>query len=299
MQVVMAEDEGFSNKPFAGLAARRKARSREIAKQKRDHELFLAAIERIVPESPKPGGFALEVLCQAWPQSPTSGMSKRKQKKKKPETEKPQTPPAGQNAAPAEPVLPQATEEDEFLVAMRSVTPLEGKGRSIALKPAQKKSPVEEIRSFGESVEKSMEFALFSSDEYLEGHVVGLDELVINRLKEGHFSPEDHLDLHGLNAEQAWEALRVFIRQAWFKGLRCVLLVPGRGRNSPLGQGVLRGKLQTWLTQEPFKRVVLAFCTARPHDGGAGGVYALLRRSRKKGRIHWERLPSDADLYNF
>ncbi len=182
---------------------------------------------------------------------------------------------------------------------MRSVTPLEGKGRSIALKPAQKKSPVEEIRSFEESVEKSMEFALFSSDEYLEGHVVGLDELVINRLKEGHFSPEDHLDLHGLNAEQAWEALRLFIRQAWFKGLRCVLLVPGRGRNSPLGQGVLRGKLQTWLTQEPFKRVVLAFCTARPHDGGAGGVYALLRRSRKKGRIHWERLPSDADLYNF
>ncbi len=83
MQVVMAEDEGFSNKPFAGLAARRKARSREIAKQKRDHELFLAAIERIVPESPKPGGFALEVLCQAWPQSPTSGMSKRKQKSPK------------------------------------------------------------------------------------------------------------------------------------------------------------------------------------------------------------------------
>lgn len=290
----MAEDEGFSNKPFAGLAARRKTRSREITEQKRDHELFLAAIERIVPESPRAGGFALEVLCSTWPQSPTSGMSKRKQKKQKPE--RPQDPPVEQLAAA--PVL-APEEEDEFLVAMRTVTPLEGKGRSIAPRPAPKNSPVAEILSFEESVEKSMEFALFSSDEYLEGHVVGLDELVINRLKEGHFSPEDHLDMHGLNAEQAWEALRVFMRQAWFKGLRCVLLVPGRGRNSPLGQGVLRGKLQTWLTQEPFKRVVLAFCTAKPHDGGAGGVYALLRRSRKKGRIHWERLPSDADLYNF
>ncbi len=139
----------------------------------------------------------------------------------------------------------------------------------------------------------------FSSDEYLEGHVVGLDELVINRLKEGHFSPEDHLDLHGLNAEQAWEALRVFIRQAWFGACAVCCLCLAGAAIPRLARGVLRGKLQTWLTQEPFKRVVLAFCTARPHDGGAGGVYALLRRSRKKGRIHWERLPSDADLYNF
>ena len=76
-----------------------------------------------------------------------------------------------------------------------------------------------------------------------------------------------------------------------------MLVVPGRGRNSPDGQGVLRGKLQTWLTQEPFKRVVLAFCTAQPHDGGPGSVYVLLRKYRKKGRVYWERLPADADLY--
>lgn len=60
---------------------------------------------------------------------------------------------------------------------------------------------------------------------------------------------------------------------------------------------MLRGKLQTWLTQEPFKRVVLAFCTAQPHDGGPGSVYVLLRKYRKKGRVYWERLPADADLY--
>ena len=63
------------------------------------------------------------------------------------------------------------------------------------------------------------------------------------------------------------------------------------------GMGVLREKLQSWLTQDPFKRVVLAFCTAQPHDGGPGSVYVLLRKYRKKGRIYWERMPADADLY--
>jgi DNA-nicking Smr family endonuclease len=62
--------------------------------------------------------------------------------------------------------------------------------------------------------------------------------------------------------------------------MRTVLVVPGRGRNSPNGMGVLREKLPHWLTQEPFKRVVLPFGTARSHDGVLGGIYLLLRKYR-------------------
>ena len=121
--------------------------------------------------------------------------------------------------------------------------------------------------------------------------------MILNKLRAGGLSPEAHLDLHGLNAMQAFEALRGFFKGSWYKGLRTVLVVPGRGRNSPDGMGVLREKLQSWLTQDPFKRVVLAFCTAQPHDGGPGSVYVLLRKYRKKGRIYWERMPADSDLY--
>ncbi|MDR1776892.1 MAG: Smr/MutS family protein [Desulfovibrio sp.] len=146
-------------------------------------------------------------------------------------------------------------------------------------------------------MEGELEFALSLTDEYVEGHVVGLDPAIMNKLRIGALSPEAHLDLHGLNAVQAFESLRSFMRGCWYKGMRAVLVVPGRGRNSPLGMGVLREKLPNWLTQEPFKRVVLAFCTARPHDGGLGGVYVLLRKYRKKGKIFWEKMPADADLY--
>jgi DNA-nicking Smr family endonuclease len=42
---------------------------------------------------------------------------------------------------------------------------------------------------------------------------------------------------------------------------------------------VLKSKLPTWLTSGPAKKIVLAFATAKPYDGGAGAVYVLLRRS--------------------
>lgn len=184
-----------------------------------------------------------------------------------------------------------------FLQAMGEVIPLQGRGRDVAPVPDAATPPPHGEISLQDFMDGKLEFALSFSDEYLEGHVVGLDQMTINKLRAGSFSPEAHLDLHGLNALQAFEALRGFLRGGWYKGLRTVLVVPGRGRNSPDGIGILREKLQNWLTQDPFKRVVLAFCTAQPHDGGPGSVYVLLRKYKKKGRVYWERTPADDDLY--
>ena len=61
---------------------------------------------------------------------------------------------------------------------------------------------------------------------------------------------------------------------------------------------MLRFRVQQWLTQDPFKRVVLAFCTAKQEDGGAGAFYVLIRRRKKSyGKIRWDVMPSDPDLY--
>lgn len=117
-------------------------------------------------------------------------------------------------------------------------------------------------------MEGKIEFALAATDEYIEGHVLGLDLITVGKLQAGRYSPEAHLDLHGLNAVQAFQTLVGFIKGAYLKGQRTLLVVPGRGRNSPHGMPILRTKVQEWLTQEPFRRVVLAFCTARPADGG-------------------------------
>ena len=212
---------------------------------------------------------------------------------------------SGKNAqsaatTPEEYFAAQSDLDDEvaaFLTAMGTVSPLSGGGRDVVQEPAPVTPPPHADTSLQDFLDGKLEFALSFTDEYLEGHVVGLDQMILNKLRAGGLSPEAHLDLHGLNAMQAFEALRGFFKGSWYKGLRTVLVVPGRGRNSPDGFGILREKLQSWLTQDPFKRVVLAFCTAQPHDGGPGSVYVLLRKYRKKGRIYWERMPADSDLY--
>ncbi|MCL2123168.1 MAG: Smr/MutS family endonuclease [Desulfovibrionaceae bacterium] len=184
----------------------------------------------------------------------------------------------------------------DFAGVMRDVQPLKSKGRDVprgveshaALEPQQP--------SFQALLESTLEFALSFSEEYIEGHVVGLESGILQKLRARQYSPEAHLDLHGLNASQAFNALVAFVRHSWQKGMRTLLLIPGRGKNSPDGVAVLRERVQSWLTQDPLKRVVLAFCTAKPMDGGPGSLYVLLRQYKKKGKIYWERCPADLVL---
>ncbi len=184
-----------------------------------------------------------------------------------------------------------------FLHAIKGTVPLSGSGRDIVPQTQDISGQVQAEDDFRRMLEGKLEFALALKGEYLEGYVVGLDPLIMENLRAGNYSPEAHIDLHGLNAMQAYRALVDFFRRSWYKGLRVVLVVPGRGKNSMHGFAVLRDKLQSWLTQDPFKRVVLAFCTAQPVDGGPGSVYVLLRKYKKKGKVHWERMPADADLF--
>lgn len=194
---------------------------------------------------------------------------------------------------------PPPDEDNLFSKAMSGVRTLAGKGREVPPETAPREAAAPAVgHPLQDFMDGVVEFALEFTDEYLEGHVVGLDALTVGKLRAGQYSPEGHLDLHGMNALQAYEALIGFMRAAYHKGMRTVLVIPGRGKNSPDGMGVLREKVQAWLTHDPFKRVVLAFCTAQPAHGGAGALYVLLRKYKKsRGKIQWDRTPTDADLF--
>lgn len=196
---------------------------------------------------------------------------------------------------------PGDEEAEAFLRAMQGVEGITARGRDVQKKP-EKPGRVQQAARSAEALQDVLdggaEFHLEYSEEFIQGHVSGFDPVVLGRLRAGQFSPEAHLDMHGMVAQEAYEALTGFMRGAYVKGLRTVLLIPGRGKNSPEGFGVLREKLQHWLTRDPFKRVVLAFCTAQPRDGGAGAVYVMLRKFKKsRGKIQWDRMPPDPDLY--
>jgi len=120
-------------------------------------------------------------------------------------------------------------------------------------------------------------FDIADTDEYIEASVQGLDQRIVKKLRRGDYSFQSHLDLHGFTRVEARARVAAFIDDARRRGLRCVLIVHGRGLGSKDHMPVLKEKLRAWLTRGALGRKVLAFTSARPYDGGTGAVYVLLR----------------------
>jgi len=193
----------------------------------------------------------------------------------------------------------EADDSHDFFSAIKGTKPLAGSGRDIPVEPVAPPVPVNDPRHpLQDFMDGKVEFSVAATAEYAEGHVLGLDLGIVGQLQARHFSPEAHIDLHGLNSEQAFSNLVNFFRSSYYKGVRVALVVTGRGLNSLNGMPILRAKVQEWFTHDPFKRVVLAFCTAKQEDGGAGAFYVLLRKYKKSaGKIRWDALPADPDFY--
>ncbi|MDQ7832167.1 MAG: Smr/MutS family protein [Desulfovibrionaceae bacterium] len=201
-----------------------------------------------------------------------------------------------------DPDVPAEDEETLFARAMSGVQTMDGvlRGRAVVPKPAESslrkasESDPDGANALLDLVAGRVEFELSFTDEYMQGFVRDMDQKVFRQLRAGQFSPEAHLDMHGQNAAQAQLALLHFVRENYLAGKRCLLIIPGRGANSPGGLPVLKEELKTWLTRDPLKRVVLAFATALPRHGGAGALYVLLRKFKKtKGKVRWENFWDD------
>jgi DNA-nicking Smr family endonuclease len=116
--------------------------------------------------------------------------------------------------------------------------------------------------------------SLLDIDETLSYCRTGVSQEVVRKLRRGAWIVQAQLDLHGMRREEAREALAEFIRESVKRGLRCLRVIHGKGLGSIGKEPVLKGKVRAWLVQ---KEEVIAFCQARPHDGGAGAVLVLLQ----------------------
>ena len=104
----------------------------------------------------------------------------------------------------------------------------------------------------------------------------GLQQKLLKQLRRGQLSVTAELDLHGYIVADARIALTEFLKDCRRHGDRCVRIVHGKGHGSRQKLPVLKNKVNSWLQQ---RDEILAFCSARPADGGTGAVYVLLKRS--------------------
>ena len=162
-------------------------------------------------------------------------------------------------------------------------------GDRIAVAPQVTRNIVSEdaevLAQLSDLVSGQAPFELTETEEYVEGARSGLDPRLVSRLRRGEFSTQGHIDLHGMIQPDAKAALTEFIIDSVRKGRRAVLVVHGRGLRSPGGQPVLKHAAAQWLSHGTIGGYVLAFTTARAYDGGAGAVWVLLRRERKRGKF--------------
>ena len=117
--------------------------------------------------------------------------------------------------------------------------------------------------------------------ERSEGLAAGIDRKHLLRLRRGEVPVDARVDLHGLRAADARRRLAAEVARAQAAGLRCLLVVHGRGLHSE-GPAVLREGVAEWLSAAPLAARVMAFASARPEDGGSGATYVLLRRVRAR-----------------
>lgn len=192
-------------------------------------------------------------------------------------------------------VLTELSDEEVFYGAMAGTKRF--KQNRIAPRPADKMVHLEKINKSINSdndevmnilkaiVSGGTRFDIRQTGEYVEGHIITLEPIIIEKLKKGELAVQSYLDLHGFMSEEAKEKVSMFIRNSYALGYRCLMIIHGRGLKSHEGP-VLKNYVISWLSSGPLSGYVLAFCSARPCDGGTGAVYVLLKaRPDKKKRI--------------
>lgn len=167
----------------------------------------------------------------------------------------------------------------EFDRAVADVTPLAPHGRYLPRPARPAARPASRMRDddavLRESVSDEIDVdSLLETDESLSYRQPGIGPEVLRRLRRGQWSIQAQVDLHGHRVDEARHALIAFLRSSCKRGLRCVRVVHGKGLGSKDRVPVLKGKVRTWLAQ---RQEVIAFCQARPADGGGGALLVLLR----------------------
>lgn len=179
-----------------------------------------------------------------------------------------------------------------FEDAMKDVKPLnhsdfswEHKIPSIPASP--KIEPEIEIQlALQDLIKGGGDFRVSDTPEYMEGSAPGVNPELVKHLHLGKFSIQASLDLHGLAVKDAEEKIHAFLWDSLNKGLRCVMIIHGRGLSSP-DYPKLKEKVRLLLSSGSWSRWIIAFTSARLCDGGAGATYILLRKRpvKKKKKL--------------
>ena len=143
--------------------------------------------------------------------------------------------------------------------------------------PTPKQTLKDEQRVLKESLEVSLEIEDLQPGDSLSFCRSGIQKSIFKKLKKGQYSIDAELDLHGHTLPEAQAALTKFIQYSRENNIRCIRIIHGKGYGSSNKGPKLKPMVNKWLQQ---RNEILAFCSAKPNDGGTGAIYVLLKSLR-------------------
>lgn len=173
---------------------------------------------------------------------------------------------------------PTDPESDLFRKAMSDAEPLQHEPRAESSRQVQPRARFrrsDEHEVLRESLAADIDDTESGSGESLRFQRPQVGRRTMRKLTRGSFSVQSELDLHGMTADEATEALRQFIGDAQLRGHTCVRIVHGKGLGSGYRGPVLKGRVNSLLRRWD---AVLAFVSARQVDGGTGAIYVLINK---------------------
>ena len=168
----------------------------------------------------------------------------------------------------------KTSEDDLFRQAMADVKPLRPADR---IEPEPPRTPAAARQR--ELDDRRVLQELLSHGD-LEEHETGEELLylrpgyqtrLLRRLRRGHYSVADTIDLHHMDVASARQVLLDFIAQSLDRRYSCIRIIHGKGLRS---RDIPRLKLLTGRILRKHPRVI-AFASCRPVDGGTGATDVL------------------------
>jgi DNA-nicking Smr family endonuclease len=136
----------------------------------------------------------------------------------------------------------------------------------------------ENLRLMQTAIEENSPVPVLDHPEYIEGWIGVAGRRFLPKLRNGLYSIQGQLDLHGYNRIEAQIAVEDYIAGMSRLQSCCVKIIHGRGINSPTDKATLKESLQRLLMTRRMSRYVVAYASAPSCDGGVGAVYILLRQ---------------------
>jgi DNA-nicking Smr family endonuclease len=180
-------------------------------------------------------------------------------------------------------LIREQTDEEIFSEAMDDVEPVHWKNTPHPYsKPSRapgEDSDFEERKMMQEAMEEDTPIPIPEHPEYIEGWIEVAGKRFLPNLRNGLYSIQGQIDLHGLTQAEARAAVEEYIICMSRYRSCCIKIIHGRGINSPIDRATLKDSLPRLLSTRRMSHYVVAYASAPSRDGGVGSTYVLLRRS--------------------